>query len=65
MSEETKIYGKSVRLEDDVLELLIDEQFRLRKLEGRRVSYSEIVRRWAGIAAQGNHSKKPVKKVAQ
>jgi len=56
--ESTKPRG-TVSLDADVMELLLDEQFRLRKLEGKRVSYSEIMRR--ALAAPHSNTKKPAK----
>lgn len=47
-------YGGTIRIEDDIMELLRDEQYRLRKKEGKKHSYSEILRRmWAAYAAAG------------
>jgi len=50
----------TVKIDGDIADLLIEEQARLRKLEGKRATYSDVLRRmWEAYKPITKHAHEP------
>jgi hypothetical protein len=57
-SDAKKRPGTSIRIDEDIVEILVKEQYRLRLEEGRKPTFSEVLRRLLKEEALERHSPK-------
>lgn len=57
-SEAKKRPGTSIRIDEDIVEILVKEQYRLRLEEGRKPTFSEVLRRLLKEDAIERHAAK-------
>lgn len=57
-TEHKKRPGTSIRIDDDIVEILVKEQYRLRLEEGRKPTFSEVLRRLLKEGAIERHAVK-------
>jgi hypothetical protein len=61
-NDSTKRPGTSIRIDEDIVEVLVKEQYRLRLEEGRKPTFSEVLRRLLKAEALHPHAAKRSRK---